>query len=356
MASRGVSARRAIEGLRELAGAGLEADAIFRRSDELLRDVLKFDAVCWHTADPATGLVTSVLSDDLSLEGFHAAVRLEVWHDDVSTFPKIRHSGLRAETLDRATRGRPERSLRFREQIAPAGFGDEMRTVFDTQGGMWGCAAFMRAADRGPYLGRQRDLADVAARHIGTALRACHRATAAAASGDQAPAMVVLGPGNGLVAADERAQGLLAELADDAVGSLPVPTAFAVVSEHARLAASGVPVTSAKVRVRTRDGRWFVLHASLLDGLADGHVAVVASPASPAETMPLYLAAYGLTGREQEVALLAVRGCDTKEIARALAMTPYTVQDHLKAVFTKAGVTSRRELIARIVIGDRATG
>ncbi|MEU0940061.1 helix-turn-helix transcriptional regulator [Embleya sp. NPDC005971] len=356
MALRGASAQRAIEGLRELAGAGLEAAEIFRRCDELLREVLEFDAVCWHTADPATGLVTSVQSDDLSLEGFHDAVRFEVWHDDVATFTKIRRSGFRAETIGRATRGRPERSLRFREQISPAGFGDEMRTVFDTQGGMWGCAAFMRAPDRGLYLGRQRDLADVAARHIGNALRTCHSGSPWSPAADQAPATIVLGPGNSLVAADERGQGLLADLADDALPVLAVPTAFAMVSEHARLAASGVPTSQAKARVRTRDGRWFVLHAALLEGLADGHVAVVASPASPAETMPLYLAAYGLTGREQEVALRAIRGNDTKEIARALAMTPYTVQDHLKAIFTKVGVSSRRALIARIVLGDQSMG
>ncbi|MYV98488.1 LuxR C-terminal-related transcriptional regulator [Streptomyces sp. SID3343] len=351
MASRSAAAQQAIEGLRELAGEARSAPEVFRTADRLLRGVLEFDAVCWHTTDPATGWVTSVLSDDLSLDRFHDAVRLEVWHDDVTTFPQIRRSGLRADTLTRATRGRPETSMRFREQIAPAGFGDEMRTVFDTQGGMWGCAAFMRAPDRGPYLGRQRDLADAAARHIGVALRACHTAAAWSDPTDQAPATVVLGPSNTLVAADERARKLLAELVDDAHTALSVPTAFTLASEHARRAACGIPVSQAMVRVRNRDGRWFVLHASLLDGLADGHVAVVASPASPAQTMPLYLAAHGLTCREQEVALYAIRGYDTKEIARVLAMTPYTVQDHLKAVFGKAGVTSRRELIAQVVLG-----
>ncbi|MGC0416980.1 LuxR C-terminal-related transcriptional regulator [Embleya sp. AB8] len=357
MALRGASAQRAIEGLRELAGMGLTAPEIFRRSDELLRGVLEFDAVCWHTADPATGLVTSVLSDDLSLAGFREAVRLEVWHEDAASFPNIRRSGLRAETLSRVTRGRPERTIRFREQIAPASFGDELRAVFDTQGGMWGCAAFLRVPDRGPYLGRHRDLADIAARHIGNALRACHitPARSADAEAEQAPAMVILGPSNGLVAADDRAQRLLAELADDAMAALSVPTAFAIASERARRAACGELPAQGKIRVRAADGRWFVLHASLVEGLADGCVGVVASPASPAETMPMYLAAYGLTGREQEVALHALRGCDTKEIARVLAMTPYTVQDHLKAIFTKAGVTSRRELIARIVLGEQPT-
>ncbi|MBP0449224.1 hypothetical protein J5Y04_06635 [Kitasatospora sp. RG8] len=70
-----------------------------------MRGAVEFDAVCWHTAEPATGLVNSVRSDDLNLDRFEDAVRLEVWADDLATFPKIRHSGARAETLSRVTRG-----------------------------------------------------------------------------------------------------------------------------------------------------------------------------------------------------------------------------------------------------------
>ncbi|MGV9271240.1 helix-turn-helix transcriptional regulator [Kitasatospora sp. NPDC003701] len=358
MGSRGVraaAAQQAIEGLRELAGAGLTAEAVFRRADELLREVLAYDAVCWHTADPATGLVNSVLSDDLSLDSFEEAVRLEVWTDDPATFPKIRRSGVRAETLSRVTQGRPERAVRYREQIVPAGFGDEMRAAFDAHGGMWGCAAFMRAPDRGPFLGRQRQLADTAARHLGNALRASHLPPGGEAVGgagvDAGPAVVVLGASNRLLAVSGPAEDLLARLADPSRTSLGLPTAFAMAAEHARRTACGLPVPQSKIRIQARDGRWYVLHASPLQGSAAGEVTVVAAPATPADAMPLYLSAYGLTAREQEVALLLVRGCDTRDVSRLLAMKPYTVQDHLKSVFAKAGVASRRELIARIMLG-----
>ncbi|MFD7830351.1 helix-turn-helix transcriptional regulator [Kitasatospora sp. NPDC059803] len=350
--ARGVAARSAIEGMRELAGEGLTAPEVFRRADELLRPVLEFDAVCWHTADPATGLVNSVQSEDLSLTAYEHAVRLEVWEDDLATFPKIRHSGAQAETLSRATKGRPQESVRFREQIAPAGFGDELRAVFDATGGMWGCAAFMRAPDRGPYLGRQRELAGAAARHLGNALRACHVPAGAPDQEGAGPAVLLLDRRNRLRAMSGPAEDLLDRLADPTPTSLSVPTSVAMAAEHARRAAHGLAAPQTPVRVRTRDERWYLLHGSALRGdAAADEVTVVATPASPAEVMPLYLAAYGLTAREQEVALLLVRGSDTRDVARLLAMTPYTVQDHLKSVFTKTGVGSRQELIARIMLG-----
>jgi DNA-binding CsgD family transcriptional regulator len=109
------------------------------------------------------------------------------------------------------------------------------------------------------------------------------------------------------------------------------------------------PSLMPRARLRTRAGRWLVVHASRLSGaVRDGRTAVVLEPARPAELAPLILQAYGLTGREAEVVKQSLRGLSTDEIAVELIVSPMTVQQHLKAVFDKVGVRSRRELTARI--------
>ena len=85
--------------------------------------------------------------------------------------------------------------------------------------------------------------------------------------------------------------------------------------------------------------------------LANGgtrRAAVIIEPAHPARIAPLLLDAYGVTDREQDVARLVFQGFSTAQMAQRLFIPPHTVQAHLKNVFEKTGVRTRRELTALV--------
>jgi DNA-binding NarL/FixJ family response regulator len=112
----------------------------------------------------------------------------------------------------------------------------------------------------------------------------------------------------------------------------------------------GAGAAATYTRARTRTGVWVLIHASCLHA-ADGtaaEAAVVIEPAKASEVAPLIVEVYELTPREVDVTRTLARGLSTIEIARDLHLSRYTVQDHLKSVYEKVGVSSRGELVAKM--------
>jgi DNA-binding CsgD family transcriptional regulator len=126
------------------------------------------------------------------------------------------------------------------------------------------------------------------------------------------------------------------------LGMLPSVIYPAAVTARARTSPAG-----AHAIVQTVDHRWVTIEAATLEGGDDGHVAVTLRATTAPETFGLLSRAYALSPRERQVVAALVAGLDTRAIAARLYISRYTVQDHLKSVFTKTGVRSRRELLAR---------
>ncbi|MEV5412288.1 helix-turn-helix transcriptional regulator [Thermopolyspora sp. NPDC052614] len=105
----------------------------------------------------------------------------------------------------------------------------------------------------------------------------------------------------------------------------------------------------AHAMVRSHTGRWLSLWGSLLDGDEEGNVSVVIQPAPASEISKLLMLAYALTPREQEVLQQVIAGTPSAGIAAELHISPSTVQDHLKSIFSKVGVRSRGQLVSHVL-------
>ncbi len=320
-----------------------------------LRRVLPVDALWWATSDPATLLFTQAFREGIPDRAIPYFVDNEFLGHDVNQWTELAQDPGGVRTLARATGGDLESSARFRDLFQPLGLGDELRAVLRTGDACWGLMCLHRESGR-TFSSADEQLIKRLAPHLAEGLRAgllMARAAEGPAAG--APGLVVLDRSGELVAATAAARAWFAELGHDARGGLPVPaevsTAAALLrrpnGDHPAAPSSLVP----RLRVHTRAGRWIVLHASWLD-LArgePGQIAVIIETATPTEVAAVIMQAYGLTERERTVTGLVCQGRSTAQIAAELWISANTVQDHLKSVFDKTGVRSRREVMAAIL-------
>jgi DNA-binding CsgD family transcriptional regulator len=99
--------------------------------------------------------------------------------------------------------------------------------------------------------------------------------------------------------------------------------------------------------MRSVTGHWLVIEGAPLEG---GHAgaAITVRGAGSDEVFDVLSRAHDLSPRERELIALMLGGLSTEQLARALCISPYTVKDHLKAIFDKTSVRSRRELISHL--------
>jgi DNA-binding CsgD family transcriptional regulator len=165
-----------------------------------------------------------------------------------------------------------------------------------------------------------------------------------------APGLIVLAEDWSIESATPGAERWAGDLPDGDWDRGILPSAVVSVAGRAMRSAEcpGAPGEVALARVLSKSGSWVVLHGASL--VADGRrrTAVIVESAHPARITPLLMSAYGLTDREHEVTRLVLQGESTAQIAEILVVSPHTVQEHLKNIFEKTGVRSRRDLVGKV--------
>ena len=337
-----------------LCHAGLDSRTLRVETIKRLRKVIPIDVSFFATADPATLLFTGVVVDEILERAQAQFLENEFFQDDVNKFAWLARNAPAVGGLVQATQRELESSPRYREILAPLALGDELRAALITGGACWGFMCLHRDRSSPPFIVGEAAFLARLTPHLAEGLR-----KALLISGRTRPALpdepglLLLAEDLSLAAITPTAERWLAEVAAADWPRTRQALSYAV-SAAARLQAlerdSDVqPDLLPKVRLQTASGHWLVLHASRLGGpSAGGQIAVIVEAARPAEVAPLIVQAYDLTKRESEILQLVVRGHSTAEIVATFHISAHTVQDHLKAIFEKVGVRSRRELAGQL--------
>ncbi len=344
---------RAREKVARLAGRGLDLVTFWHAATEALAPAVPFYLTpCFYTLDPASLLVTSHYHQGLPAIP-HAWLAHEYYGEDVNKLADVARSPRGVATLHGATGGDVGRSARYHTAMEPFGADQEALVGLRTRSGeVWGVLALYRARGQPQFdadeLALLRELSTPLAEG---ARRALLIGEATDPEHQEAPGLIVLRDDWGVESLTPGVERWLEELPDgewQTRGRLP-PSVLAVAGRALRSAEHpDVPGEVAFARVLARHGRWMVLHGATLLAGGTRRVAVIIEPAHPARIAPLLMAAYGLTERERDVTRLVLQGEATTDIASRLAVSTQTVQQHLKSVFEKTGVRSRRELVGKV--------
>ena len=169
------------------------------------------------------------------------------------------------------------------------------------------------------------------------------------AQGRQMPGVIILDDDGAVVLTNNRAFEMLRDVSTSAsqvgAGASPLPSVLV----------SLVPQLRDRLRDRHDTSIAALLTVDLcvracrLSGQARGHLLLVLERVQRRDAVAQNLERFALSPRECDVAMLVLYGYSNRRIADQLFLTEYTVEDHLKRIFSKLGVKSRTALAAKIL-------
>jgi DNA-binding CsgD family transcriptional regulator len=341
---------RAAERIAELSARGHDLVTFWRECTEVLEAAIPhYDKPCWYTLDPVSLLITSHYHDGLP-EYPLKMLRHEYYGDDVNQIADVVRSESGISTLHEATGGDPSSSPSWHMNMTMGG-DQEMIAALRTGGAVWGAVGLYRAPGEPMFDDGDKVFLKAIAPDLATGARTgLLVGEARDPQWRDSPGLVVLSEDGELESTTTGVEHWLSDLPDGDLDAGRLPTAVHAVAARALRTAqsSDDPGEVALARVLARSGTWVVLHGTSLVASGSRRAAVIVEPAHPARITPLLMSAYGLTDREQDVTRLILRGDSTAQIAERLVVSPHTVQQHLKNIFDKTGVRSRRELVGKV--------
>jgi DNA-binding CsgD family transcriptional regulator len=330
---------------------GVDARAFRSQILEQLRRAVRFDAYAWLVTDPQTAVGAAPVADVPWMTELPRQIALK-YCTAVNRWTALGDSPV--ALLYEATGGDLAQSLVWRELLARHAVHDAASVVFADRFGCWAFLELWRSDTVGRFSREEaRFLADLVP-PLTVALRRLQAATFIVRPAREQPRVgpvaLVLSPGlqvRGQTAETTEYLRILIPPADDRA---PIPAVAYNVAAQLLAIEADVDSHTPSARVHVANGLWMTARAARLDGpgpTRDHDIAVTLEESSGAERVDVFGRAFGLTIRERELVDRLVEGWDTREVAQGMFLSENTVQDHLKAIFTKTSARSRRTLLAR---------
>lgn len=341
---------RSRQWISRIAEAGLDAETLRWEIIAELRRAIGFDLWCWPLVDPASNLPTTSMGELAFWPELPRLLELKEADRGQHSETALLHSRDHTRVLSKATEGDRARSIQWREVLGPAGVGDELQACLVDGGEAWGWLHLFRAADDRPFHAQDAYLVTEVNQVVAGALRHAVVQPPCQPTTDELPVGVLVVDEGLRATAQTAATCRWLEAIQPTVIPYLLPTPGFAFQLAARILHGGLDGSipgGHRVRLRTKDGRWVVAEGQLLEG-GGRSVVITLRQAAPKEVFDLVCRGYDLSARESQVAALVVQGLDTAGIARKLFLSQYTVNDHLRSIFRKTGVRSRRELVSAI--------
>jgi DNA-binding CsgD family transcriptional regulator len=340
---------RAVEKIAALSRRGLDVAAFWRECDEVIAPIVPVMLrPCWFTVDPASLIVTSHYDAAMQLPPEY--LTHEYANDDVMNLSRLIRSQSGTATVHSVTGGRPGRSAGWRQFVQPFGGDQQFAVALRTRtGAAAGVVTLYRAPGAPMFTGEDTAFMKSLSMELAVGAQRGLLVGEAAEEGPNTPVLIVLDDRWQVQSMTPGAETMLSLLPGGESwrerGTLPA----VVLSVAGRtVAAPDAPDELGSARVHAQDGRWVTVHGAPLMSGAERRTAIIIEPSGADRISPLLMETYGLTDREKDVTRLILRGESTAEIAADLFLSPHTIQQHLKSVFEKTGVHTRRELVARV--------
>lgn len=316
---------------------------------EVLRPSVPFDAHVWMLTDPVTTVGSSPHAQVPSFEALPRTIHLKYLssRNRWTALP----SGVAASLASEPAAGGRDRS--WREFLFEYGIDDVASVAFHDAQGCWGFLELWRR--EGVFSGSELTRLSRALVPVTAALHRAQVAAFAAPSaedtGTHDPAVLLLSPELDVRQQTPVADAYLRALLPTQDDRRPVPSAAYNVAAQLLAVEAGVDGHPPVSRAWLEPGRLVTLRAARLEHAAGARdetdVAVTIERCAPDDRLELFCLVHELSSRETDVLRCLAHGEDTRTVAAQLFLSEFTVQDHLKSVFDKTGVRSRRALLAR---------